>query len=32
VPHVREWLPLTPPPPVSGDVRPALFVRVDGFF
>ena len=29
---IAERLPLAPPPPLSGDVGPALFVGVYGFF
>jgi hypothetical protein len=32
VPRVGQGLPLAPPAPFSGDVRPALFVRVYRFF
>jgi hypothetical protein len=32
VARVGEGLPLAPPPPLSGDVGPALFVRVYRFF
>jgi hypothetical protein len=32
LPDVAQWLPLAPSPPFSGDVGPALFVRVNRFF
>ena len=32
VPDVAERLPVPPPPPLSGDVGPALFVGVNRFF
>jgi hypothetical protein len=32
LPDIVERLPLAPPPPLSGDVGPALFVGVYGFF
>jgi hypothetical protein len=32
VPQIPQRLPVTPPSALSGDVRPPLFVRVDGFF
>ena len=32
LPHIAERLPLAPPAPLSGDVGPALFVGVYGFF
>jgi hypothetical protein len=32
LPKIAERLRLTPPSPLSGDVRPSLFVGVYGFF
>jgi hypothetical protein len=30
--YVAQWLPSLPVPPGGGDIRPALFVGVYGFF